>query len=150
MSLNNFCYTKLNYTLALQYLNLLHYQLIPYLSLICSQWMEHYLSTKFILYPSMNLLISIWAVIVPLTTIYASLYSHKSDCSIDVLNLICFLMFYGSPDWLWTSTNFLVKKVGTLSDVVSRRLIFFGILFSYYILNNLKSPTFCCFVRDGM
>ena len=73
MFLKNFCYTKLNYTLALQYLNLLHYQLIPYLSLICSQWMEHYLSTKFILYPSMNLLISIWAVIVPLTTIYASL-----------------------------------------------------------------------------
>ena len=31
-------------------------------------------------------------VIVPLTTIYASLESHKSDLSINVLNLICLLL----------------------------------------------------------
>ena len=30
-------------------------------------------------------------VIVPFTTIYASLKSHKSNLSIDVLNLICLL-----------------------------------------------------------
>ena len=30
-------------------------------------------------------------VIVPLTTIHASLKSHRSDLSIDVLNLICLL-----------------------------------------------------------
>ena len=33
-------------------------------------------------------------VIVPLSTIYASLKSHKSDLSIDVLNLICSLGSY--------------------------------------------------------
>ena len=35
-------------------------------------------------------------VIVPLTTIYASPKSHRSDLSIDVLNLICLLSFYQS------------------------------------------------------
>ena len=41
-------------------------------------------------------------VISPFTTIYASLKSHKSDLSIDVLNLICLLGLYLSsalPDW---------------------------------------------------
>ena len=33
-------------------------------------------------------------VIVPLTTIYVSLQSHKSDLSIDVLNLICSLCLH--------------------------------------------------------
>ena len=33
-------------------------------------------------------------VTVPLTTRYASQKSHKSDLSIDVLNLICLLGFY--------------------------------------------------------
>ena len=33
-------------------------------------------------------------VIVPLTIIYASLKSHRSDLSIDVLNLICLLGWY--------------------------------------------------------
>ena len=33
-------------------------------------------------------------LIVPLTTIYASLQSHESNYSIDVLNLIWLLIFY--------------------------------------------------------
>ena len=33
-------------------------------------------------------------VIVPFTTMYASLKSHRSDLSIDVLNLICLLGLY--------------------------------------------------------
>ena len=33
-------------------------------------------------------------VIVPLTTIYVSLQSHKSELSIDVLNLICSLCLH--------------------------------------------------------
>ena len=33
-------------------------------------------------------------VIVPFTTIYVSLKSHRSDRSIDVLNLICLLALY--------------------------------------------------------
>ena len=39
-------------------------------------------------------------VIVPLTTIYTSLKSHKSDLSIDVLDLICLLyyLFSALPD----------------------------------------------------
>ena len=35
-------------------------------------------------------------VIVPLTKIYASLQSHKSET--DVLNLICLLILYDPPD----------------------------------------------------
>ena len=42
-----------------------------------------------------NLRLSVFArVIVALTTIYASLKSHKFDLSIDVLNLICLLGLY--------------------------------------------------------
>ena len=37
-------------------------------------------------------------VVFPLIIIYASLKSHKSDLSIDVLNLICLLVLYVSPD----------------------------------------------------
>ena len=36
-------------------------------------------------------------VIFPFTTIYASLKSHRSDLSMDVLNLICLLGFYLPP-----------------------------------------------------
>ena len=35
-------------------------------------------------------------VIVPFTTMYSSLKSHRSDLSIDVLNLICLLGLYQS------------------------------------------------------
>ena len=34
----------------------------------------------------------------PLTTIYISLKSHRTDLNVDVLNLICLLVFYVSPD----------------------------------------------------
>ena len=37
-------------------------------------------------------------VIFPLTTIYASEYSHKSDLSIDVLNVNYLLVFFVFPD----------------------------------------------------
>ena len=39
-------------------------------------------------------------VITPFTTIYASLKSHRSDLSIDVLNLICLLGLYLSSAFL--------------------------------------------------
>ena len=67
-------------------------------------------------------------VIAPLTTIYASLKSHKSDLSIDDLNLICLLGLYFSsvlPDWSRTSTHFLVINLRTLSDVVSNNFLIF-------------------------
>ena len=38
------------------------------------------------------------AVMLPLTTIYASLKSHKSDFSTDVLNIIFLLVSYVPPD----------------------------------------------------
>ena len=41
-------------------------------------------------------------IIFPLTTMYASLKSHRSDLSIDVLNLVCLLglyLFSALPDW---------------------------------------------------
>ena len=37
-------------------------------------------------------------VTIPLTKIYASLKSHRYDLNIDVLNLICLLVLYVSPD----------------------------------------------------
>ena len=39
-------------------------------------------------------------IIVPFTTIYASVRSHKSDLSIDFFNLICLLGLYLSSAYL--------------------------------------------------
>ena len=66
--------------------------------------------------------------IVPLTTISASLISHRSYLNIGVLNLIRFLGLYISsalPDSSWTSLHFLVINLGTLSDAVSSKLVVF-------------------------
>ena len=51
-----------------------------------------FLNAKGLLFPL--LLFVPVTVIVPLTTIYASLKAHQSDLTIDVLNLICFLGLY--------------------------------------------------------
>ena len=50
-----------------------------------------FLKANFLSYAS---LFGFITVIVPLTTIYASLKSHRYDHSIDVLNLICLLGLY--------------------------------------------------------
>ena len=50
-----------------------------------------FLSARFLSYA---LLSGFVTIIFPLTTIYASLQSHKSDLNIDVLNLICLLVLY--------------------------------------------------------
>ena len=47
------------------------------------------------------------------------------DLRIDVLNLICLLILYDSPDWSWTSIQFLVLNLGTSSDVVSSSFLIF-------------------------
>ena len=73
-------------------------------------------------------------IIVLFTTIYTSLKSHRSDLSIDVLNLICLLVLYLSsalPDWSWTSTHFLVINLGILLGIVSSEFVIFGIPFLY-------------------
>ena len=54
-----------------------------------------FLNAKNLFLMSINLLPSVFVrVILPLTKIYASLKSHKSDLPIDVLNLICLLGLY--------------------------------------------------------
>ena len=93
-------------------------------------------------------------VIVPLTTIYALLKLHRSDLSIDVLNLTCLLGLYLSsvvPDWSWTSIDFLVINLGTLSDVVHSKFAIF-LVFHFYmvskqcqVINNLQ-PFFWWYV----
>ena len=50
-----------------------------------------FLKAKFLSYASLSGSVT---VIVPLTTMYASLKSHKCDLSIDVLNHTCLLGFY--------------------------------------------------------
>ena len=75
-------------------------------------------------------------VTVPLTIIYASLKLHRSDLSIDVLNLIGLLGLYLSsalPDWSWTWIHSLVVNLGALSDVVPNKLVSFDIPFLYDI-----------------
>ena len=68
------------------------------------------LNAKKLFLMSINLLPSVFVtVIVPFTTIYASLKSQRSDLSIDDLNLIGLLGLYLSsalPDWSWTSIHF--------------------------------------------
>ena len=78
-------------------------------------------------------------VMSPLTTIYASLKSHKSDCNIAVLNLIYLLDLYLSsalPDWSWTSIHFLVINLGPSSGFVPNKFApnkLLGIPFLYGI-----------------
>ena len=58
-------------------------------------------------------------VIVPFSTIYASLKSHRSYHSVDVLNLICVLVLYPSsalPDLSSTSIHFLGTNLGKVFD----------------------------------
>ena len=54
-----------------------------------------FLRANFLSYASLSGFVTI---IFHSTTIYASLQSHKSDLSIDDLNLICLLALHVSPD----------------------------------------------------
>ena len=47
-------------------------------------------------------------IIVPLTRMYASLYSHKLDFSVAVLNLICLLALYVPSESSFISAQFFV------------------------------------------
>ena len=84
-----------------------------------------FLKTNFLSYA---LLFGFAAVIVPFIRICASLKSHKSDLSIDVLNLIGLLglLFSGLPDWWWTSTHLLVINLGISLALCLISLRFFG------------------------
>ena len=58
-------------------------------------------------------------VIVPFTTIYASLESHKSDLSTDVLNLNFLMAEYRPPDKSLTSIDFLVTNFDTVKSFIN-------------------------------
>ena len=70
-----------------------------------------FLNAKNLFHVWINPLLSVFVRVIPsFTAMYTSLKSHKSDRSIDVLNLICLLGLYLSlalPDWSWASTHFL-------------------------------------------
>ena len=70
--------------------------------------------------------------IFPLTSIYASLQSHKLDLSIAVLNLICLLGEYAPPMSSFVSTKFLVVNLDGLLDASSTNCYF--LVFHYYII----------------
>ena len=98
--------------------------------------------------PIIPLLFVFVRAISPFTTMYTSVKSHKSDLSIDVLNLIYLLGLYLSsalPDWSWTSTYFLVINLGTSSIFVPNKFvifwysIFIWCLKQSQVINNLLS-----------
>ena len=76
-------------------------------------------------------------VIVSFTTIYASVSSHKSYCSIGVLNLILFLTEYCPFDKSFTSTHFLVTQFGT-NEFFSNIYILCSFTFYNTCLNSFK------------
>ena len=63
--------------------------------------------------------------IFPLTSIYASLQSHKLDLSIAVLNLICLLREYGPLMSSFISTRFLALNLDGLFDASFNRFDIF-------------------------
>ena len=86
--------------------------------------------------PIIPLLFVFVRAISPFTTMYTSVKSHKSDLSIDVLNLIYLLGLYllsTLPDWSWITTHFLVINLDISSSVVPNKFV----IFWYYILYNV-------------
>ena len=70
--------------------------------------------------------------IFPLTSIYASLQSHKLDLSIAVLNLICLLRQYAPLVLSFISTQFLVLNLDVLFDSSFNKFAIFW--YSYILL----------------
>ena len=92
-------------------------------------------------------------VILPLTTIYTSVNSHRSDLSTDGLNLISLLGLYLSsslPDWSWNSIHFLVINPGTSLRFVPNQFGIFWYSVFKWCQNNLSSSTICCLFSGGM
>ena len=65
-------------------------------------------------------------VILPLTSMYASLWSHKLDFNIMVLNLMSLLVLYTPLDLSLVSIQFLVQNLDNWFDVLSNRFIIFS------------------------
>ena len=72
-------------------------------------------------------------VIFPLTSIHASLQSHKLDLSIAVLSLICLLGEYAPlmSSFIWT--QFLVLNLDGLFDASFNKFDIF-LMFHYYVI----------------
>ena len=73
--------------------------------------------------------------IFPLTSIYASLQSHKLDLSIAVIDLICLLGEYAPAISSFISTQFLVLSLDGYLIHCLTNLLFFGIPLLYYCTN---------------
>ena len=85
--------------------------------------------------------------IVPLTYMYALLWSHKFDLIVEVWNLICSLTLYTPRDLSFFSTQFLVLNLEGSFVVSSNNFIifwFFIIILLYYYYINLRSLIICC------
>ena len=91
-------------------------------------WNITFLLVLFAAAPAASVLLT---VIFPVTSIYASLQSHKLDLSIDVLNLICLLGEYVPLASSFISTQFLVLNLDGLFDP-SFKFAIFGIPLLYY------------------
>ena len=77
-------------------------------------------------------------IIVSFTTIYAALKSHKSDLSIDVLNLIGLFglcLSLASPEQSWTFTHFLVINLGISFGIVPNKFAIFFNLFLFFSIH---------------
>ena len=86
--------------------------------------------------------------IFPLTSIYASLLSHKLDFSFVVLNLIYLLGEYAPLISSFISTQFLILNLDVLFDALSNKFAIFGIPLLYYYTNLNSSIIYCLSYGD--
>ena len=86
-------------------------------------------------------------VIVPLTSTYASAYSHKSDPSIVVLNLIS-LLVYVPLDSSFISIQFPCSKFRWLIRCAVQKFCDFLVFHYYIIILTLIYQIFVVFIRD--
>ena len=109
------------------------------MSLALSICLFHLLNTTFILLlltPACNSA----TVIVSLTCIYASLYSHKADFNIEVLNLIWLFMLFVPHE----SSLFSLNLDGSFG-VLSNKFVIFVVPLLYYYVDLRSSIIFCLF-----
>ena len=64
-------------------------------------------------------------VMVPLTTIYASLWLHKLDINVEVLNLIWLFLLYVPCHSKLISTQFFVLSLGGWFGALSNKFFYF-------------------------
>ena len=73
-------------------------------------------------------------LIIPFTTVYASLYSHKSDLKIEVLNLIFLLTEYWPLDKSFNLIDLFVTNFGTIESFSSLDILYVPFLKYFYLI----------------